>query len=45
MGVGATHGEAVGLAAHLAWDIAGSFAFGAAAGGAFALYLARSGAR
>ena len=37
--LGATHGEAVGLAAHLAWDIAGSFAFGAAAGGAFALYL------
>ena len=37
--LGATHGEAVGLAAHLAWDIGGSFAFGAAAGGAFALYL------
>jgi Kef-type K+ transport system membrane component KefB len=37
--LGATQGEAVGLAAHLAWDIGGSFAFGAAAGAAFALYL------
>jgi Kef-type K+ transport system membrane component KefB len=29
----------VGLAAHLAWDIFGSLAFGAAIGGVFALYL------
>lgn len=29
----------VGLAAHLAWDIFGSFAFGAAIGAVFAIYL------
>jgi Kef-type K+ transport system membrane component KefB len=32
------HGE-VGLAAHLAWDVFGSLAFGAAIGAVFALYL------
>ena len=37
--LGAAGHEAAGLGAHLAWDIGGSFAFGAAVGGLFALYL------
>jgi Kef-type K+ transport system membrane component KefB len=37
--LGATGGEAAGLAAHLLWDIGGSFAFGAGVGAALALYL------
>jgi Kef-type K+ transport system membrane component KefB len=39
LALGASGHEAVGLGAHLAWDVGGSFAFGAAAGGVFALYL------
>jgi Kef-type K+ transport system membrane component KefB len=37
--LGARGEEAAGLAAHLLWDVAGSFAFGAAVGGLLALYL------
>jgi Kef-type K+ transport system membrane component KefB len=37
--LGATGHDDVGLAAHLAWEIFGSLAFGAAIGSLFALYL------
>jgi Kef-type K+ transport system membrane component KefB len=39
LALGASGHEAAGLGAHLAWDVGGSFAFGAAVGGVFALYL------